>query len=91
MNITVNADVASGIAGTVVSQYYSFAGSDEVKVLVKVWKKDSLEDADWEVVYTSPEPVTITPQADETIVVPFDDQLDLSSGFFKVELVEAVP
>ena len=91
VNITVNADVASGIAGTVVSQYYSFAGSDEVKVLVKVWKKDSLEDADWEVVYTSPEPVTITPQADETIVVPFDDQLDLSSGFFKVELVEVVP
>ena len=39
----------------------------------------------------SPEPVTITPQADETIVVPFDDQLDLSSGFFKVELVEVVP
>ena len=91
VNLTVNADVASGITGTVVAQYYSFAGSDEVKVLVKVWKKDSLEDADWEVVYTSPEPVTITPQTDETIVVPFDEQLDLSSGFFKVELVEVVP
>jgi uncharacterized protein (DUF2141 family) len=91
VNITVNADVASGIAGTVVSQYYSFAGSDEVKVKVKVWKKDSLEETDWKVVYTSPEPVAIKPEVDETIVVPFGKQLDLSSGFFKVELVEVLP
>ena len=90
VNLTVNADVASGISGTVVSQYYEFTGSDTVQVLVKVWKKDSLEDATWEVVYTTPEPVTITPQTNETVVVPFDTQLDLKSGFFKVELVEVV-
>ena len=90
VNLTVNADVASGISGTVVSQYYEFTGSDTVKVLVKVWKKDSLENTDWTVVYTTPEPVTITPQTNETVVVPFDTQLDLKSGFFKVELVEVV-
>ena len=90
VNLTVNADVASGISGTVVSQYYEFTGSDTVHVLVKVLKKDSLEDTDWTLVYTTPEPVTITPQTNETVVVPFDEQLDLKSGFFKVKLEEVV-
>ena len=90
VNLTVNADVASGISGTVVSQYYEFTGSDTVHVLVKVLKKDSLEDTDWTLVYTTPEPVAITPQTNETVVVPFDEQLDLKSGFFKVKLKEVV-
>ncbi|MBQ8125968.1 MAG: DUF1735 and LamG domain-containing protein [Kiritimatiellae bacterium] len=90
VNLTVNADVASGISGTVVSQYYEFTGSDTVHVLVKVLKKDSLEDTDWTLVYTTPEPVVITPQTNETVVVPFDTQLDLKSGFFKVKLEEVV-
>jgi len=90
VNLTVNADVASGISGTVVSQYYEFTGSDTVHVLVKVLKKDSLEDTDWTLVYTTPEPVAITPQTNETVVVPFDKQLDLKSGFFKVKLEEVV-
>ena len=90
VNLTVNADVASGIAGTVVSQYFSFVGSDTVKVMIKVFKKDSLDDTAWTEVYTSPDPVTITPETDETVVVPFDEQLDLSSGFFKVLLEEVV-
>ena len=42
VNLSVGADVASGIAGSVVEQYYLFKGSDTVKVTVKVWKKASL-------------------------------------------------
>ena len=91
VNLTVNADVASSISGTVVSRYYKFSGSEEVKVKIKVLKKDSLVDTTWTEVYTTPEPVLITPETAETVVVPFDEQLDLSSGFFKVELVEVVP
>jgi len=89
VNITVGADVASGIAGTIIEQYYQIAGSDTAKVNVKVLKKDALSDLEWTVVYTTPEPVSITAGRYETIPVQIESQ-KLNSGFFKVEL-EAVP
>ena len=87
VNLTVGAEVASGIAGSIVEQYYQFAGSDTVKVNVKVLKKNALSDAEWTVVYTTADPVTITSEMHETIPVQIDDQ-DLASGFFKLELEE---
>ena len=89
VNLTVNADVASGISGTVVSQYYEFNGSDTAEVIIEVWKKDSLEDAEWKLVVS--EPATITAESDETLRVPFAQQLDLKSGFFKVRVTDVVP
>ena len=64
-----------------------FAGSDTVKVNVKVLKKNALSDTEWTVVYTTAEPVSITADMHETIPVQIDDQ-DLKSGFFKLELEE---
>jgi hypothetical protein len=64
-----------------------FAGSDTVKVNVKVLKKNALSDTEWTVVYTTAEPVSITSEMHETIPVQIDDQ-DLASGFFKLELEE---
>ena len=87
VNLTVGAEVASGIAGSIVEQYYQFAGSDTVKVNVKVLKKNALSDTEWTVVYTTADPVTITAEMHETIPVQIDDQ-DLKSGFFKLELEE---
>ena len=87
VNISVGADVASGISGTVVEKYYTFPASNEVKVKVKVWKKNSLSDALWTEFYTS-DPVSITPTTYGNVVVPLNGPLDLASGFFKVELLE---
>ena len=87
VNLSVGADVASGIAGSVVSQYYLFEGSDTVTVNVKVWKKDSLSDSTWTEAYTKK--VTLKKDTYGTVVVPIDKtKVDLKSGFFKVDLVE---
>jgi len=87
VNLSVGADVASGIAGTVVEKYYAFPGSGSVSVKVKVWKKDALDAGDWVEHYTS-DPVTITAETYGNVEVPLDPSLDLASGFFKVELIE---
>jgi uncharacterized protein (DUF2141 family) len=90
VNLTVNADVASSISGTVVSQYYTFVGSGSVDVRITVWKKNSLSDAAWTNVFTS-SVVTIKAQADEKVKVGLGTTpLDLKSGFYKVELEEVV-
>ena len=91
VNLTVNADVASDIAGTIVSRYYQFAGHDTVKVNIKVLKKYSLSDVDWIDHYTTPEPVSITPTTVGTVSVPIEGPLDLTSAFFKLELIEVTP
>ena len=87
VNLSVGADVASGIAGTVVEKYYEIPSSKAVKVTVKVWKKSSLSDSDWIDFYTS-DPVTITSETYGNVVVPLNGPLDLTSGFFKIELEE---
>ena len=87
VNLTVGADVVSGIAGTIVEQYYKFAGSDTVKVNVKVLKKNALNDVEWIEVYKTAEPISITATTCETIPVQIDQQ-HLDSGFFKLELEE---
>ena len=89
VNLSVGADVASGIAGSFISQYYLFEGSDSVKVTVKVWKKASLDDVEWTLVTPQPDPVTLKPDTYGTVVVPINNpEVDLKSGFFKVELEE---
>ncbi len=87
VNLTVGADVASGIAGTVVSQLYQFSGSDTAKVVVKVLRKSSLADAKWTKACSVK--MTLTPSTYGTVVVPIDkSKVDLANGFFKVELEE---
>ena len=87
VNLSVGADVASGIAGTVVEQYYLFEGSDTVTVKITVLRKDSLSDATWTEAYTTTK--TIKNDQYGTVVVPIDKtKVDLKSGFFKVELEE---
>jgi uncharacterized protein (DUF2141 family) len=87
VNLSVGADVASGIAGSVVEQYYLFKGSDTVTVNLKVWKKDSLGDPTWAEAYTTT--VTLKKDTYGTVVVPIDKtKVDLKSGFFKVDLEE---
>ena len=87
VNLTVGADVASGIAGTIVERYYQFAGSNTVNVNVKILKKNALSDAEWTEVYKTSTPVSISAETYETIPVQIESQ-DLSSGFFKLELEE---
>jgi hypothetical protein len=87
VNLSVGADVASGIAGSVVEQYYLFDGSDTVTVNLKVWKKESLSDPTWAEAYTTT--VTLKKDTYGTVVVPINNpEVDLKSGFFKVELEE---
>ena len=87
--MTVNAEVASSIAGTVVAKYFYFKGSDakKVNVTVEVYKKNTLMDAEWKLVASVPK--TIESDKDDIVEVPLGDEIDLSSGFFKVEAVEA--
>ena len=88
VNLSVGADVASGISGTVIEKIYEIPASKTVKVKIKVLKKKSLEDALWTEFYTTPNPVEITSEMYGNIEVPLGDGVDLSSGFFKVELEE---
>ena len=88
MNITVGADVASGIAGSFVSNYYTFVGSDTATVKVKVLKKNSLEDAVWTLSSVTSDPITLKADTPGTVSVLLDNDLDLKSGFFKIELEE---
>jgi len=88
VNITVGAEVASGIAGSIVSKLYKFDGAGEVNVKVKVFKKDSLDEATWTEYYTSTDSVTLTSETTGTVKVPLDPTLDLTSGFFRIELIE---
>ena len=87
VNLTVGADVASGIAGTILERYYKITGSDTVKVNVIVLKKNALSDTEWVEVFRTADPVTITAEMHETIPVQIEQQ-DLTSGFFKLELEE---
>ena len=81
--LSVDAEVASGIAGTVVSKYYQFAGSDTATVNIKIYKKNSLSDP-----WGEPTTQSVTISRDQCGIVPvdLDNSLDLTSGFFKVEL-----
>ena len=88
VNITVGAEVASGIAGSIVSKLYKFDGAGEVNVKVKVLMKDSLDEATWTEYYTSTDSVTLTSETTGTVKVPLDPTLDLTSGFFRIELIE---
>ena len=88
VNITVGAEVASGIAGSIVSRIYKFDGTGEVNVKVKVFKKNSLDEAAWTEYYTSTDSVTLTSETTGTVKVPLDPTLDLTSGFFYIELIE---
>jgi hypothetical protein len=88
VNLSVGADVASGISGTVIEKIYEIPASKSVKVNVKVLKKNSLDDALWTEFYTTPNPVEITSETYGNVEVPLGAGVDLTSGFFKVELEE---
>ena len=86
--IAVGADVASGISGTVVGKLYKFDGGDTVNVKVKVWKKNSLGDAAWTLSTETTEAIPLSADTYGTVEVPLTSALDLTGGFFKVELEE---
>lgn len=81
----VGADVAPGIAGQLVSKIYDFSASGTT-VTVKVFKKDTLV-ANWGETPVCEKTVTITDNLDTLVDVPIEG-IDMTSGFFKVEVVQ---
>lgn len=80
--LTVDAEVASNIAGDTITRYY---GLDTATVTVNVYKKTSLAEAGW----GDPIKSEVVTLGAASATVPVDlAGLDTSSGFFKVEVVQ---
>jgi hypothetical protein len=83
--LTIDADVALSVAGELVANIYNITGLATTKeVVVKVYKKNTLVEADW--TFVTEETVSIG-QGDQTVEATLDD-VDFKSGFYKVEVVE---
>ena len=81
----VDADVAESIAGRLISSIYNITPETETaNVVVKVYKKATLVQADWELV-GAPLPVSIGAGA-VNVEVPLDPACDYTSGYYKVEV-----
>ena len=80
--LTVDAEVADSIAGKLFSKIYDFTSPDSVAVTVKVYKKDSLVQANWTLVETKNCSIGKTEQYVEVGL----SGNDYTSGFYKVEI-----
>ena len=80
--LTVDAEVADSIAGKLFSKIYDFTSPDSVAVIVKVYKKDSLVQANWTLVETKNCSIGKTEQYVEVGL----SGGDYTSGFYKVEI-----
>ena len=80
----VDADVAESIAGRLFGQIYNLTpGTETADVVVKVYKKTSLAQADWELVQTKPVSIGA---GEVNVEVDLDEAVDYTSGYFRVEV-----
>jgi hypothetical protein len=85
VTLEVGADVNSKLSNTIASSIYTFTGNDQINVLCRVLNKATLMDAEWTEVASKS--ITISPTVEVgSITVDLGDEVDLSSGFFKVVL-----
>jgi hypothetical protein len=83
--LTIDADVALSVAGELVANIYNITGLEATKdVVVKVYKKNTLVEADW--TFVTEKAISVG-QGDQTVEATLDD-VDFKSGFYKVEVVE---
>jgi hypothetical protein len=83
----VDGDVADSIAGEAFKQFYEIGATEDfAKVKLLVYKKENLAQADWTLVETL-DNVQIGAGA-VFVEVPLQSQLDMKSGFYKVEVVQ---
>ena len=84
--LTLDADVSLSIAGQLVSQVYGIEPGGDATVTVKVYRKETLMDAEWQPIYTKADVKIGAHQP--YVVVPLDAVPDaqMNSGFFKVEV-----
>ncbi len=81
--MTVSGEVSD--SGIKLSNIYTVSESlYATDVTIKVYRKDSLVALDW--THVKDIPVTVSVSFDETVEVPLDE--DLSSGFYKIEVVQ---
>ncbi|MBO5774874.1 MAG: hypothetical protein J6R63_02500, partial [Kiritimatiellae bacterium] len=80
----VDAEVTDSIAGQLFSKIYDLTSADTVNVTVKVYKKDSLVQVNWDLVETI-DNVNIG-KAAQYVEVSLDKTRDYTSGFYKVEI-----
>jgi hypothetical protein len=80
----VDAEVTDSIAGRLFSKIYDMTSADTVNVTVKVYKKDSLVQVNWDLVETI-DNVNIG-KAAQYVEVSLDKTRDYTSGFYKVEV-----
>ena len=83
--LTVAADVQPSVAGKLVSQVYGISVSSKT-VSVRVYEKTTLAASDWSL-KTTVTGVEVG-NGQSVIEVPLDSGLDLTSGFYRVEIVE---
>ncbi len=83
--LTVAADVQPSVAGKLVSQVYGISVSSKT-VSVRVYEKATLAASDWSL-KTTVTGVEVG-NGQSVIEVPLDSGLDLTSGFYRVEIVE---
>ena len=87
VKLGVSAEVESAVGDALASSIYTFTGSDTITVTCRVMRKATLMDADW--VEVAAKDVVISPTIGiGTLTVDLGDEVDLSSGFFKVVLEE---
>jgi hypothetical protein len=80
--LAVDAEVVDSIAGKIFSKIYDFTSPDSVDVTVKVFKKESLVQANWTLVETKSCTIGKTEQYVEVGL----SGGDYTSGFYKVEI-----
>lgn len=83
--LTFDADVQPSVAGQLVSQVYGLSVETK-RVTVKVYEKKTLAEAGWSLV-TTVRGVEIG-KGEQCVEVPLDPTLNLTSGFYKVEVVD---
>ena len=83
--LAVDAEVADSVAGELFSKIYEFPSDDEAKVTVKVYRKDSLVQADWVLVHT--EANVAVGKHSQYVEVDLPDG-DYTSGFYRVDIVQ---
>ena len=82
--LAVDAEVADTVAGELFSKIYEFSPGDEVVVKVKVFRKDSLVQAEW-VPVGDAQTVSVGVHSQE-VSVPLPSGTDYTSGFYRVEI-----
>ncbi|MBQ3314546.1 MAG: LamG domain-containing protein [Kiritimatiellae bacterium] len=82
--LAVDAEVADSVAGDLFSKIFEYSPGDEVVVKVKVFRKDSLVQAEW-VPVGDAQTVSVGVHSQE-VSVPLPSGTDYTSGFYRVEI-----